>query len=308
MKIGIDVFGGDYAPSIPLEGIKLLIKEWPSDLRLFLFGEKKIIESELKDVPTNKIEIVNATEVITMEDIPHVSFSQKNNSSLVLGFKYLKEGHIDGFCSAGNTGAMLIGATQVIGLIEGIIRPCIASFIPRLNTNPGLIADVGLNPDAKPEILLQYAHLTSKYLKYNFNIENPRIALLNIGTEPEKGNIVVKATYELMKNDPKINFIGNIEGYDLFSDKYDIVICDGFIGNILLKFGESFYRLLKQRKINDEFFEMMNFEKYGGAPILGIQKTIVVGHGSSTPVAIKNMILLTYKISKSNLIYYLKNN
>ncbi|MCX7953901.1 MAG: phosphate acyltransferase [Bacteroidales bacterium] len=306
MKVGIDIWGGDYVPKNPIEGVKLLMNDKPSDLELVLFGNKKIIEENFRSHELKQIEIIDAPEVITMEDTPANAFTQKQNSSIVQGFKYLQADYIQGFCSAGNTGAMLVGAMQIIKVIDGIIRPCIASFIPHENNSFSLIADVGLNPDAKPEMLLQYAHLTSKYFKYIVGVEKPRVALLNIGSEPEKGNSVTKIAYDLLKNDPKINFIGNIEGYDIFSNICDVIICDGFTGNVILKLGEGFYKMLKRRNMVDSYFEKFNFEYYGGTPILGINKVVVVGHGASTPLAIKNMILLTYNIVKSNLIEHLK--
>jgi glycerol-3-phosphate acyltransferase PlsX len=221
---------------------------------------------------------------------------------MVKGFTYLKEGRIDGFASAGNTGAMLVGATKIIGLIEGIIRPCISSYYPNNASKNNIVMDVGINADAKPENLLQYALLGDLYAKNIMGIQEPRIGLLNIGEEESKGNANAKASFQLLKQDNRINFIGNVEGGDLHkAELVDVIITDGFTGNIVLKQAESFYSILGARKISDPYFDNYNYENYGGTPILGINKTVVVGHGKSNEVAIKNMILLTANMIKSKL-------
>ena len=214
----------------------------------------------------------------------------------------LKGGKIDGFASAGNTGAMLVGVHYAIKTIPGIIRPAIATFIPTESDIPTLILDVGLNPDSKPDVLYQYGILGSVYAKGVWDIENPRIALLNIGSEESKGNLVVRSAYEMMLGSEHFNFVGNIEGNDLFSnDKADVIVCDGFVGNVVLKEGEAFYKLLRKRKVKDEFFERFNFENFGGSPILGATSVVVIGHGISNAKAIKNMILHTRDMIEAGL-------
>lgn len=308
MKLGIDIMGGDYAPLIPLQGTVMALEHLPSDVKLVLYGQEEPILSFLKDHATAKerIEIVPTTEVIEMTDSPATAFNQKPNSSIVVGFKHLKAGEIQGFASAGSTGAMMVGAMHVIKAIEGIMRPCIGSTIPRPDGSYALIADVGLNPDCKPDVLFQYAIIASKYAQFVLGIDNPRVALLNIGSEPEKGNLLAKAAYEMMSGTNQFYFVGNVEGYDIFKNKADVIITDGFVGNVILKMAEGFYWLLKKRNMVDDYFDKFNFENYGGTPILGINKTVIIGHGASTAKAIMNMILHTHKVVKAQLVEKLK--
>jgi glycerol-3-phosphate acyltransferase PlsX len=197
---------------------------------------------------------------------------------------------------------MLVGATKVIGLIDGVLRPCISSHYPNDEGQDNLILDVGINSDSKPEQLVQFAQLGSLFAKHIMHIDNPKVALLNIGEEENKGNSVVKEAYQLLKNESSINFVGNVEGGDLYKNsRVNVIVCNGFTGNIVLKLAESFYNILADRNIKDPFFEGFNYENFGGTPILGTKKTIIVGHGKSSDIAIKNMILLTGKIIKSKL-------
>ncbi len=308
MKLGIDIMGGDYAPLVPLQGTLMALEQLPEDVQLVLFGNEEPIQKFLKEngINDSRIEIVPTTEVIEMHDSPASAFSQKSNSSITVGFHYLKADRIQGFASAGSTGAVMVGAMHVIKAIEGIMRPCIGSVIPRLDGSYSLVADVGLNPDCKPDVLYQYAIICSKYAQFVLQVNEPRVALLNIGSEPEKGNLLAKAAYEMMSQSKEFNFVGNIEGYDLFKDKADVIITDGFVGNIILKMAEGFYWLLKKRNMVDEYFDKFNFENYGGTPVLGINKTVIIGHGASTPKAIMNMILHTHKVVKSELVHKLK--
>lgn len=213
----------------------------------------------------------------------------------------LHKKEIDGFASAGNTGAMLVGCMYTIKAIEGIIRPCITGPLPRENGENGIILDVGINSDCRPDVLFQYAILGKIYAEAVHKFKNPKVALLNIGAEEEKGNLITKAAFELMKNTSEFNFIGNIEGNELFTDKADVVVCDGFSGNIVLKQAEAFYTIAKSRNFNDDFFNKFNFESYGGMPILGINSTVMIGHGISGPTAVKNMILHTKEVVDANL-------
>lgn len=236
-----------------------------------------------------------------MGDYPARAFSQKPDSSIVKGFRLLAAGQIDGFISAGNTGAMMVGATQVIKAVPGVIRPCIAANVPRLDMNPLLLLDVGINPDCRPDVLYQYAILGSIYVKNVLNNPNPKVGLLNIGSEEEKGNLLTKAAFQTMKDSKDFNFIGNLEGNDIFSDKADVLVCDGFVGNVVIKEAEAFYAMIKKRHIKDEFFEHFNFENHGGTPILGINAPVIIGHGISNDVAIKNMILHAADVIKGNI-------
>lgn len=305
MRIGLDVMGGDFAPDSTVLGALEAVKEFSEDTRLVLVGdEKKIIPIlERENCDPNQFDIINSTETIEMGDHPAKAFAKKPNSSIVVGFRLLRNGEIDGFASAGNTGAMLVGVHYIIRTIPGVIRPAITSPIPTVNGNPTVLLDVGINPDCRPDVLYQYGILGSFYAKHVWNIKKPRVGLLNIGSEETKGNLVVKSTHELMKDTNDFNFIGNIEGNDFFkSDKADVIVCDGFVGNVVLKVAEAFYSMIIKREIKDKFFEKFNFINYGGTPILGINSDVIIGHGISNSVAIKNMILHTKGVIEANLI------
>ena len=304
MKIGINILGGDFAPEATVLGAILAQKELSSDTKLVLIGDKEKIEEIAKreNFDTSLWEIVHTNEIIGMSEYPSKAFFQKPNATIPIGFKLLKSGEIQGFASAGSTGAMMVGAMMVIKLIPGIIRPCIATIMASDTTEPSVILDVGINPDARPDMLFQYGIIGSLYAKHVFNIANPRVALLNIGSEEEKGNLITKTAYTLFKESNTINFVGNIEGHDIFSkDKVDVIVCDGFVGNIVLKQAEAVYHLIKQRKIDDPFFDQFNFENYGGTPVLGIDSAAIIGHGISNDIAIKNMILHTCQVVKAGL-------
>jgi len=292
MKIGIDVFGGDYAPEAVILGSILAAKNLPPDYQLVLIGDEVKVQYFCKreNFDSSVFEIIHTTECIHMGDYPARAYSQKPDSSIVKGFRLLAGGKIDGFISAGNTGAMMVGATQVIKAIPGVIRPCIAANVPRPDHTPMLLLDVGINPDCRPDVLYQYAILGSIYAKNVLNVPEPKVGLLNIGTEEEKGNLLTKAAFQTMKDSKDFNFIGNLEGNDLFSDKADVLVCDGFVGNVIIKEAEAFYAMMKRRKINDGFFENFNFENHGGTPILGVNAPVIIGHGISNDIAIKNMI------------------
>ena len=231
-----------------------------------------------------------------MGEHPTKAFSQKPNSSISVGFHLLKEGKIDGFASNGNTGAMLVGSMFSVKAVPGVIRPCITSLLPKENGGIGLILDVGSNADCKPDVLYQFAVLGSIFADHVYGIKNPRVALLNIGEEPEKGNLVAQAAHALMKDSKDFNFIGNVEGRDLFNDQTDVTVCDGFTGNVVLKQAEAFYTMIRKRKINDEYFDRFNYENYGGTPVLGVNKPVIIGHGISNAKAFSNMIALAEKM------------
>jgi len=244
---------------------------------------------------------VHAPDVITMHDHPTRAIPQKPNSSIAVGFDLLSKKEIHAFASTGNTGAMLVGSIYKINTIPGIIRPCITSTLPQIDGSKSILLDVGSNADCKADVLYQFAVLGSLYAKNVYGIESPRVALLNIGEEETKGNLLTIATHKLMSESDEINFTGNIEGRDLFHGKADVIVCDGFTGNIVLKEAEGIYSLMKMRGIHDEYFERFNYENYGGTPILGVKGNVIIGHGISNTKAVKNMILHAHEVAKSGL-------
>lgn len=303
MRIGIDIMGGDFAPDATVSGAILAYNELPKDVRLVLIGDKEqIIACLAKEGADEKnFDIVHTTEIIGMGEHPTKAFSQKPNSSISVGFHLLKEGKIDGFASNGNTGAMLVGSMFSVKAVPGVIRPCITSIMPQENGGIGLLLDVGTNADCKPDVLYQFGVLGSLFAEYVYGIKKPRVSLLNIGEESEKGNLVAQAAHGLMKDSKDFNFIGNIEGRDLFNNHTDVIVCDGFTGNVVLKQAEAMFTMLRKRKIKDEFFDRFNYEIYGGTPVLGINSTVMIGHGISNNIAVKNMLLLTKNIVEAKL-------
>lgn len=309
MRIGLDVMGGDFAPDAIIEGAVDSLQHLKADENLILIGDEGAILSKLNEmkVEPSLFEIVHTTQVIEMGDHPAKAFSQKKNSSIAVGYGMLKNGDLDGFCSAGNTGAMLVGASYTVNVIPGVLRPALATILPCIDNRESVILDVGLNPDCKPDVLLQYGILGSIYAKYVLGIDNPKVALINIGEEETKGTPAVKAAYELMKDHPGINFVGNIEGNDLFREKMtDVIVCDGFVGNVILKQGESFYHLYKSRNLKDDFFDRFDWENIGGTPIVGINANVVIGHGISKRRAIMNMVRQTRAVVHANLAQMIK--
>lgn len=291
--------GGDHAPLEIVKGAILAYDVISPDVRLVLYGDEIQIKTicEQQNFEPTKFDLIHTTEIIEMHEHPAKAFQSKTNSSITKGFEHLAYKKIDAFASVGNTGAMLVGAMMVIKPIEGIIRPCISTHLPKIDGKDGLLLDVGINPDCKPEVLLQYGILGSVYAEEVYGIENPKVALLNIGSEEGKGNILARAAYDLMKESKSINFVGNVEGSDLFRPGVaDVIVTDGFTGNIVLKQSESLYRLALKRGINDEYFNRFNFELYGGTPVLGINQVVIIGHGVSKANAIKNMITHTVNV------------
>ena len=303
MRIGIDIMGGDYAPQKTVHGAILAQKDLPKGTEIVLFGIKEDILSELKsfNISSNTFEIVDCPEVIEMGEHAVRGIKQKTKSSISVGFHYLATNQIDGFASAGNTGAMYVGGFYSVKAITGIIRPCISSVLPKENGGVGILLDVGANPDCKADVLYQFGILGSLFAQHVCGIEYPKIGLLNLGEEKTKGSMLTQAAYEIMEDSKDYNFIGNIEGRDLFEEDSDVIVCDGFTGNIVLKQAESFYNLMKKRGYDDEYFNRFNYENYGGTPILGLNKTVIIGHGISNEIAIKNMITLTKDVVEADL-------
>lgn len=304
MRIGLDVMGGDFAPDAIVEGAVDALKHFSAGERLVLIGDEGSIVRKLKEmkIDLSLFEIVPTTQVIEMADHPAKAYSQKQDSSIAVGYRMLKKGLLGGFCSAGNTGAMLVGASYTVNVVPGVFRPALATILPCVDGRDSVILDVGLNPDCKPDVLLQYGILGTLYAKFVLEIENPTIGLLNIGEEETKGTPAVKAAYELMKEHPGLNFVGNIEGSALFRETMtDVVVCDGFVGNVVLKQAEAFHQICKSRNITDPFIDRLDFENIGGTPVIGINANVVIGHGISKRKAIMNMILQTKAVVHGNL-------
>jgi glycerol-3-phosphate acyltransferase PlsX len=308
MNIGLDMMGGDFAPLEAVKGVFQYFEEVNSTARLVLIGDKNKIDPLLIEFPVaaDRVKVVHAEENIDMHEHPTKALKEKKKSSIAIGFHLLASGKTDAFISAGNTGAMLVGALFSIKAIEGVLRPTISSIIPKQNGGSGLLLDVGLNADCKPEQLNQFAVMGSVYSQLILGVDKPRVGLINVGEEEGKGNILAQATYPLLKENKHINFIGNIEGRDLFMDKADVMICEGFTGNVILKLAESLYEISHEQQVNNEYFDRFNFEIYGGTPVLGVTKPVVIGHGISHAKAFKNMIRVAQKMIETDVLDRMK--
>jgi glycerol-3-phosphate acyltransferase PlsX len=308
MKIGLDLMGGDFAPLEAVNGVIEALNEADlDDIHLVLIGDEKATNgvSALKK-NSSRVTIIHTDEVIAMSEHPTRAVAQKRNSSINVGLKMLADGDIEAFASAGNTGAMMVGAMYTVRVIEGVIRPSLTTLVPKVNGGTGLMLDVGANADVKPDVLVQFAKLGSLYAKHVLKIANPRVGLLSIGHEKEKGNLLTQATYPMLEDSPNINFIGNIEGRDLFRDECDVIVCDGYTGNVVLKTCEGFFYQLKKRGVKDEFLDRFDFNNYGGTAILGVNKPVIIGHGISKSGTFVNMIRLCKDIVQSRLIDKIK--
>jgi len=309
MRIGIDMMGGDYAPSSTIRGSILARKALPDDVEIILIGDQEVYSrySEENHLDVSGLSIVHTSDFVGMEDHPLMVFKEKPKASLFLGSLMLVDGTIDGFCSSGNTGAMLVGAMQIVTSIPGIIRPAIAAPIPNIEGDRSLMLDVGLNPDARPDVLYQYGSIGTIYSKLVHGIEEPNVALLNVGREESKGNMVSRSTYQLMKDSSVYNFIGNFEANEMFvSNRAHVIVTDGFVGNMLLKEAEAFYKVVSMKGIGNGYFEMLNFENFGGTPILGVCAPLIIGHGISNEKAIKSMLLHTAEVVGAGLVNRIK--
>ncbi len=310
MNIALDMMGGDFAPLEAVKGVDLFLLKPYDDIKLLLIGDEEKIKTHLseRNVPDDAIEIIHAAQVIEMHEHPTKALKEKQQSSISIGFQMLTAGKADAFISAGNTGAMMVGALYSIKVIEGILRPTIGAYLPRENGELALLIDVGLNADCKPENLNQFAILGSLFAQHILNFPNPRVGLVNLGTEEGKGNLLTQAAFPLLKDNPQINFAGNVEGRDFFTDSADVFVCDGFTGNVMLKFAESIYDIAKRRNIHDKYFDSFNFEIYGGVPVLGVNKPVIIGHGISHAQAFANMIEMAKKMDEADLIGKIRNS
>ncbi|MEP6845597.1 MAG: phosphate acyltransferase PlsX [Panacibacter sp.] len=304
MNIAFDMMGGDFAPLEAVKGLQVYLSGTSSPATIFCLGDEAVLQPLLHEynISGDHIRVVHAPEIIGYNEPPTKALKEKPNSSISIGFGLLAKGKADAFISAGNTGAMLVGTMYTIKTIEGVLRPTIPTIVPKLNGATGLLLDVGLNVDCKPEHLNHFAILGSQYAQHILNIDNPRVGLLNVGEEEGKGNLLCKETYPLLKENNKINFIGNIEGRDVFQDKADVVVCDGFTGNVILKLAESVYDVALNRNVHDDaYFNRFHYEQYGGTPVLGVTKPVIIGHGISNDKAFMNMISTAEKMITTQL-------
>lgn len=302
MKIGLDVMGGDFAPDATIDGA-ILARQGLSNDQIVLIGDEDLIHSflEKKQQKAGMFEVINAGQVVDMAEKPLKALTGKPDSSLSVGFRTLKSRKINAFCSAGNSGAIMVGSMYNVGSIPGVIRPTTIAHIPQEKGGDSIILDIGTNPDTKADVLYQFALLGSIYALEVLGIRNPRVGLLNIGEEEGKGNLLCQSAFQMMKDTRDFNFYGNIESRDLFRSKVDVIICDGFTGNIVIKQIEAMYRMLQKRNLLDGYFERFNYENYGGSPVLGVNAAVVIGHGISSAIAVKNMIMLSKEIYEAKL-------
>lgn len=310
IRIVVDAMGGDFAPLNDVAGTIIAAEEKPGSLHLILAGDKGTIERELSKhkVALPNIEIVHAPDVVTMEDSPTEAIKNKPESSLSVGINLLREKKADAFVSAGNTGAVMAAATLRLGRLDGVGRPTIGSLFP---TDKGrtMVFDVGASMDCKAQHLLEFATMGSIYIRNIYGIESPKVGLLSVGEEKSKGDSLTKEAHELIENSG-LNFLGNVEGRDILNGKADIVVCDGFVGNVILKFAESVLELLKSKfrnyaeqgflkklwvgmmygTLKNVILKDFDYQEYGGVPLLGVNGVVIIGHGKSSPIALKNMI------------------
>ncbi|HMC98793.1 MAG TPA: phosphate acyltransferase PlsX [Ferruginibacter sp.] len=309
MTIALDMMGGDFAPLEAVKGASEYL-QGNDNIHLTLIGDEALITEHLSShpIPAERYSIVHAPEVIGMHEHPTKALKEKQQSSIAVGFHLLATGKVDAFISAGNTGAMMVGALFSIKAIAGVIRPTIGAYLPREDGTLGLLVDVGLNADCKPENLNQFAVLGSLFASNILNFDNPKVGLLNLGEEEGKGNLLAQAAYPLLKENKQINFVGNVEGRDILTTKADVFVCEGFTGNVILKLAESIYDIVQHRNINDEHFNRFNFEQYGGVPVLGVAKPVIIGHGISHATAFKNMIRIANKMLETDLMGKIKES
>jgi phosphate acyltransferase len=310
MNIALDMMGGDYAPLQAVKGVADFLATNTSNIHLTLIGNQTAINDCIAQhpLPSSNYTIVHAEQVIEMNEHPTKALKEKQQSSIAIGFHLLATGKTDAFISAGNTGAMMVGALFSIKTIPGVLRPTIGAYMPREDGKLGLLVDVGLNADSKPENLNQFAILGSLFSKHILGFDNPQVGLVNLGEEEGKGNLLAQATYPILKENSKINFKGNIEGRDILTAKAEVMVCDGFTGNVVLKLAESIYDITQRRQINDEHFNRFNFEIYGGVPVLGVAKPVIIGHGISGATAFKNMLVTAQRMLETGLMDRMKES
>lgn len=305
LQIGVDAMGGDFAPVQVVLGAAEVVQQLSGLATLVLLGDADQITGICREngIDPGIFVISSCSQVLEMHEQPVIAYKQKPDSSIARGFQMLANGELDAFASAGNTGAMLVGSVTTVGTLTGVIRPCISAEIPLLNEGKMLLLDVGFNTDAKSDVLYQFAELGTVYAQTIMGMERPRVALLNIGEESEKGNMTTREAYKILAESPALNFVGNMEANHLYEGgQADVLVCDGFVGNICLKQSEALYSVCARLGVNREFLNRFNYEEYGGTPVLGVKAPVVIGHGASTPRAICRMIQKAYEVASSGLV------
>ncbi|UCD23538.1 MAG: phosphate acyltransferase PlsX [Gemmatimonadota bacterium] len=313
-RIALDAMGGDFAPAVPVAGAIEALAELPPSCDIALVGRTEEIQAELNRSggPHDRLQIVEAPEIIEMAEKPLAAVRGKRKSSIRVGLELQKQGEADAFISAGNTGAVMAASTLFLGLHPGVERPAIAALFPTISKSV-MVLDAGANIDCSPRELRGFAHIGSVYARDVLGRENPSVGLLNIGEEEEKGSQAVREAFELLRGEPGINFVGNVEGRDMVMGDLDVVVCDGFVGNVVLKFYESVARLftdLLQREMDQKVLQseamgkvmhVLDYSTYGGAPLLGVRGVSVICHGRSPARAVKNAIHVALRSVESHL-------
>jgi phosphate acyltransferase len=319
MRIALDASGSDRAPAVEVEGAVEALRELASDFRLVLVGDTDAIEEELArhpDAPRERIDLVHASERIEMGESPAQAIRRKRDSSIVVGLGLHRDRQVDAFISAGSTGAVMAGSLMMLRPLPGVDRPAIGTVLPSREGRV-LLLDAGANVDVRAQHLLQFAHLGTIYAQDLMGVENPRIGLLNIGEEPEKGNDQTVEAHRLLAASPHLNFIGNVEGREVIRDTCDVVVCDGFVGNVLLKFYESVAGLIVghlRRELQlagaeidfERLFQRLDYTEYGGAPLLGVNGVTIICHGGSPPRAIRNAIRVAHQAVENRMVDHIE--
>lgn len=319
MKFALDAMGGDNAPQAVVRGAIEALSATPDSLELVLVGNENLIKADLPIPLPDRLSLVNTSQIVNMYDRASNIIKAKPDSSIVQGVRLVKDGKVDGFISAGNTGAIMTASLLILGRIPGVRRPALGAYIPTV-TGGKMICDVGTNPDAKPYHLLQFAIMASHYIQQIEGCKDPRIGLINIGTEPGKGSEMYQEAYQLLQKELP-NFIGNVEGRHLLDAEADVLVCDGFVGNTVLKFGEGWIKIFSSdlrskiqknlsyklgalllRPVFNQIRKQYDYEEHGGTPLLGINSISIICHGSSGPKAIKNSVNAAKKCVDANLI------
>jgi glycerol-3-phosphate acyltransferase PlsX len=318
VRIVLDAMGTDHAPTAEVAGAIGALQEMDDDIVVVLVGDKATIEAELArhgDAPTGRLVVHHAPDRVTGSDAPASVMRRKPESSIVVGLKLVQSGEAQAFVSAGSTGAVMATSLFTLRPLPGVDRPAIGTVLPT-SAGPCLMLDAGANVDCKPHHLLQFAHLGSVYAQDLMGIEKPRVGLLNIGEEPEKGDELTVDAHRLLAAEPGLNFVGNVEGRDIIQGVSDVVVCDGFVGNVLLKFYESVAEfiigLLKHRLRQlpeeadlDDVFRVLDYAEYGGAPLLGVGGVSMICHGESSPRAIQNALAAAARAVRSGMVNHI---